>query len=85
MTWTIQIQYDADQDDVGSISATWPDPMYGDFTFSQRIKSNQAGANAFIAEAIIARNAWQTKQAASVTGVTWVLGQINAADPQVGA
>ncbi|MCK5611827.1 hypothetical protein KAR91_58700 [Candidatus Pacearchaeota archaeon] len=85
MTWEIQIRYDADQDDVGSISATWTDQEYGDFTFSDRIKSNQTGANAFIAEAIAARDVWQVKQAASAVGVVWVLGQINTTDPKVGA
>ena len=85
MTWTIQIKYDADQDDVGRISATWTDQTYGDFTVSDRIKSNQAGATAFINQAIDARDAWQVKQAAAAIGVTWVLGQINTADPKVGA
>ena len=84
MTWAIKIKYDADQDDVGSISATWADPIYGDFTWSDRIKSNAAGANAFIVKAIAARDAWQIKQDASITGINWVLGQINSADQQVG-
>ena len=84
MTWEIQIKYDADQDDVGGISATWTDATYGEFTHSNRIKANQAGANIFIAEAIAARNIWQTKQADAATDVGWVLSQINIDDPQIG-
>lgn len=83
MTWTIKIRYDADQDDVGSISATWTEQEDVDFTYSDRIKSNQAGANAFIAEAIAARDVWQDKQLENVNKAAWVLGQINTVDPQV--
>ena len=85
MTWAIQIKYDADQDDVGSIDAIWTDPTHGEFTVSDRIKSNQAGATAFIDQAISARDTWQVKRAAAAVGVSWVLGQINAADPKAGA
>jgi len=86
MTWQITIQYDTDQADVGTISGTWtdPNPTYGVFTHSKRIKANAAGANAFIAEAIAARNIWQIKQQANINGAAFVLNKINLADPKAG-
>ena len=86
MTWQISVNLDADQDDVGTVSGAWtdPNPDLGIFTFSKRVKANAAGANAFIAEAIAARNAWQVKQQANITGAAWVLDKINAADQKSG-
>lgn len=85
MTWAIQIKYDADQDDVGSISATWTDQIYGDFTYPCRIKASQSEVTIFITDAIAARDTWQGKQLASVNKAAIVLDQINALDPKVGA
>jgi len=84
MIWEISVNYDADQADVGSVTGTWTDPVYGIFTYSQRIKANLAGANAFIAAAILARNTWQVKQQANIAGAAFVLGKINTADPRAG-
>jgi len=86
MTWAITVQYDTDQNDVGSVAATWTDPNlgYGVFTYSERIKATAAGVNAFVANAIAARDTWQTKQQANLSGAAVVLNKINAADPKVG-
>lgn len=83
MSWEITVQFDLDQEDVGSVAATWTDPVLGVFTYSKRVKANAAGANAFIAEVIAARDIWQVKQQANITGATWVLNKINTVDPQV--
>jgi len=83
MSWEITVQFDLDQEDVGSVAATWTDPVLGVFTYSKRVKANAVGANAFIAEAIEARDIWQVKQQANITGATWVLNKINTVDPQV--
>lgn len=84
MTWKISLNFDADQDDVGTIIGIWTDPIFGTFTHSKRIKATAAGGNAFIAEAISARDAWQIKQQANITGAAWVLGKINVADSKAG-
>ena len=86
MTWAISLNYDLDQDDVGTINATWtdPNPNYGIFTYSKRIKANAAGGNAFVAEAIVARDVWQIKQQANIAGAVWALNKINLSDPKAG-
>ena len=86
MSWKITVQFDPDQNDVGSVSATWtdPNPALPAFTHSKRVKGTLAGVNAFVAEAVAARDAWQTKQQANITGAAFVLNKINAADPKVG-
>jgi len=83
MTWGIIVNYDADQDNVGTINATWTDLVFGVFTYSKRIKANVAGGNAFIAEAIFARDAWQVKQQANIAGAAWALNKINLTDPKM--
>ena len=84
MTWEMKVNYDLDQDDVGTINATWTDPNldYGIFTYSKRIKANAAGGNIFIAEAIKARDTWQIKQQANIAGAAWALNKINLSDPK---
>lgn len=82
--WEITVQYDADQDDVGSVNGTWTDPALGVFTFSNRVKATADGVNAFAADAIAARDVWQVKQAANISGAAFVLDKINIADPQIG-
>jgi len=84
--WKISVQYDADQNDVGTVSGTWTDPNldYGVFAFSKRIKATAAGVNSFVTEAIAARNVWQVKQEANVAGVIFVLNKINITDPKAG-
>ena len=86
MSWKISIQFDQDQDDVGSITAIWTDPLpeLGVFTFSLRVKANIAGLNEFKTAAIAARNKWQTKRQAAISKEPIVLAALNAADPQVG-
>ncbi len=85
MEWEIKIKFDDDQIDVGSISLTWSDPTYGNFTHSGRIKANQEGATVFITAAIAARDVWQDKQLENSNKAAWVLDQINALDPKAGA
>ena len=86
MSWKITVQFDPNQNDVGSVSATWTDPneALGVFSYSKRIKGTLAGVNAFVAEAVAARDIWQTKQQANIAGAAFVLNKINTADPKAG-
>ncbi|MCK5217868.1 MAG: hypothetical protein KAJ93_08765 [Methanosarcinales archaeon] len=85
MSWQITVTIDKDKVDVGNVSAIWTDPNtdLGVFSFSQRIQADVDGADAFIAEAIIARDAWQVWQGNNNTKSTWALGRLNMADPKV--
>ena len=85
MTWEITVNYDKDQDNVGTVNATWTDPNFGVFNYSKRIKATAAGANAYVDQAIAERDEWQTKQAANIAGQAIVKNKIDSADPQVGA
>ena len=84
MSWEITVIIDKDKVDVGNVSATWTDPdtALGVFSFSQRIQADVVGADAFIAEAIAARDIWQTWQAGNNTKSAWALGRLNTADPK---
>jgi hypothetical protein len=64
MSWQITVTIDKDKVDVGNVSAIWTDPdtALGVFSFSQRIQADVDGADAFISEAIAARDAWQVWQ-----------------------
>ena len=84
MSWKITVNFDQDQEDVGTVLAEWVDPSLGVFNYSKRVKATNDGANAFVAEAIAARNIWQGKQQANINGTAVVLNKINAADPQAG-
>ena len=83
MSWTLTVGLDADKSDVGTVSATWTDPEYGDYTFSARGKLDSAGANAFVAAAIAKRNAWQTRKANEASLAATGLSLLNSTDPQV--
>jgi len=82
--WDIQVILDADSNDVGTVIATWTEtaPTIGTFVYSSRAKKDLAGANAFIASAIAARNFWQTKKAANETAAATLKTMINTADPK---
>ena len=84
MSWQITVILDLDQADVGTCSAVWTDPIValGVFSYSVRVKANVASVDAFIAEAIARRNAWQLKQQDNINKAAYVLGKINAADPK---
>jgi len=85
--WTISVQLDADSNDVGTITATWTEgagEAAKTFVYSARAKKDAGGVNAFIAAVIAARNFWQAKSAANLTGAAALLIKINAADPQAG-
>ena len=85
MSWEIKVIIDKDKSEVGSVSATWTDPdtTLGVFSYSKRTQANVTGADAFITEAIAARDVWQVYQASNNTKSAWVLGRINTADPKV--
>ena len=82
--WKITVNYDSKNSSSADVSAEWTDPAFGIFTHSRRVEATVAGVNAFIAEAIVARNAWQVKRQRDIDGEALVLGKINAADPQAG-
>jgi len=85
MAWQISVQLDQDSNDVGTIYAIWIEgtpPV--SFIYSARAKKDVGGANAFVAAAIAARNAWQAKNTANAAGAAALLTKINATDPQAG-
>jgi len=82
--WKITVRYDLDQVNVGTVTAVWTDATFGNFTYSKRIQATAEKVNLFVAEAVVARSAWQVKKQANVAGETFVLNKINLADPQIG-
>jgi hypothetical protein len=85
MPWTADTKLDEGSNDVGLATMTWTEPTGNPpamFPFSRRIRANAAGANAFVAAAIAARDAWQIKEAANAAGAAILLAKINAADPK---
>ncbi len=83
MSWEINVTLAKEINQVGSILATWTDPSLGVFPYSRNCRANLASADAFISEAIMARDAWQTYQAENNTKAVWVLDRLNTADPEV--
>jgi hypothetical protein len=83
MSWQIQISFDPDKVDTGTIVGIWTDPTYGTFSFSQRAIASVEGRNEFVAQAITARDAWQVLKANEAAKAANVLTAIIAADPQV--
>jgi len=78
MAWIAVVTLDQDQNDVGTASATWNAGEVDEFTYSRRAKLTQAEANAFVAEAVAARDARAAK-AAQETALTAILqGQFAA-------
>ena len=82
--WKITVRYDLDQANVGNVTAVWTDTTFGDFAYSKRIQATAEKVGLFVAEAVVARSAWQVKKQANVASETFVLNKINLADPQVG-
>jgi len=82
--WKITVRYDLDQANIGNATAVWTDTTFGDFAYSKRIQATAEKVNVFVAEAIVARNAWQVREQANVAGEVIILNKINLADPQVG-
>ena len=82
MSWEMNVVID-EEGDLASVSATWTDPTLGVFTYSRRSRVSVESADAFIAEAIAKRGAWQIYQTENNTKSAWVLNRINTADPEV--
>ena len=81
MAWEINVVMDENQD-MANVSAIWTDPVLGVFTYSRRSRVSVARADAFIAEAITARDAWQVYQENNNTKSAWALNRLNTADPK---
>lgn len=82
MSWEIVVKVNKDNPNFGEVQAKWTDPTYGPVTYSENIEANVAGVDAFIAKVISLRDAWQTRQAENESKATFVLGRLDAADPQ---
>lgn len=85
MAWELTVILPEVEGGVGNITAKWtdPDPALGVFSHSRRTRVSIDAADAFIAEAIAARDAWQIVQADNDTKSAWALDRLNAADPKV--
>jgi hypothetical protein len=85
MSWEITIKMPEEEGGVGHITAEWTDPdtALGVFTHSRNARVSVAAADAFIAEAIALRDAWQVTQAAHNAKTEWALERLNTADPKV--
>lgn len=85
MSWDVTVSLDNDKANVGRATATWTDPNtdYGTFTHSARVEVSVAGRDAFIADAIAARDAWQTRRQDEIDKAQNVLTNINSTDPKV--
>jgi hypothetical protein len=83
MAWELTVRLPKKENEIGSVSATWTDPTLGVFMYSRTSRVGVAQADAFIAEAIAARDAWQTYQMDNNTKSAWVLDRLNTADPKV--
>jgi len=85
MSWEITVILPKEAGGLGNISATWTDSdtTLGVFSYSRRARVSVAAADAFIAEAIAERDAWQIYQANNNTKSAWALNRLNIADPKV--
>lgn len=83
MSWAIIIADDPDTSGDKTATAIWTE---GDksFVYQARGRATTGAINSFVAAAIVARNAWQTKNTAIAAAEVNVLTKINAADPQAG-
>jgi len=81
--WTINLKLDNDSNDVGSVTATWTEPTGEVFSFPRRLKNDTANINAFGVEVVAARDAWQVKEAANISGAAFLLNKLNLYDPKV--
>ena len=84
MSWALTVTM-RKTGDLANVSATWTDPDtdLGVFTYSRTSGVTVSLADAFIAEAIAARDVWQVYQATNNTNSAWTLGRLNTADPKV--
>lgn len=85
MAWTITIADDKDTSGERTVTGIWTDPVWGEFSFSYRVKFNAAGMDEFIAAAVPARDKWQTKCVNTKEKIDLCMSKILVADPQAGA
>ena len=85
MSWEVTVTMPKEEGQIGNISARWTDPdtTLGVFSYSRRARVSVAAADAFIAEVIAARDAWQIYKANNNTKSAWALDRLNMADPKV--
>jgi len=57
MAWTVSVTLDADKTNVGTASAMWDADGDDEFTYSRRARVTDAEGDAFVAEAVAARDA----------------------------
>ena len=81
--WNIKLKLDNDSNDVGSVTATWTEPTGEVFSHSARLKNSTANINAFGVDVVKARDAWQAKEAANISGAAFLLNKLNLYDPKV--
>lgn len=79
MAWVITISVDSDKTDIGTISSIFTDTDAATFTYSERIQATLAQLNAYIARAIAARNAWQTRKTNQTTYMATAITRFAAA------
>lgn len=84
MSWQITISDDPDTTGEKTATATWTEAGGKVFAFTMRGKATAGAVNAFVAAAITARNAWQTKNTAQAAQEATVLARFVATDPQAG-
>ena len=85
MPWVITASFDKTRAlDQGSCTATWTDPLpaLGVFSYSAQVKPTVAAGNEFVADAIKARNIWQTVTQGNINKAALLLTRINATDPK---
>ena len=85
MSWEVTVKLSDESNSIGSVHAVWTDPdeNLGVFSYGRTARATQVSADAFIAEVIIARDAWQVKQAENNVKSAWALNRLNTADPEV--
>lgn len=84
MPWTGTFTADEGSDDVGGVNLIWTSKDgLSTFLFPGRAKVGEkdtGGADVIIKEAIVARDAWLTRKAASDSGIAILLDKINTVD-----
>jgi len=83
MSWQISVSDDPDTTGEKTVTATWAEPT-GVFAYSIRANQTPGAANAFVAAAIAARNAWQAKRVTNAAQTVALMAKFTAADPQAG-
>ena len=87
MSWQITISDDPDSTGEKTVSATWTEATGSPpavFSYSIRANQTPGAANAFVAAAIAARNAWQAKRVTIAAQTAALRTKFTAADPQAG-